>query len=117
MLSDNFSRKEFRCKCGVCDQVAVDYELLAVLEDLRAHFSSPVTITSGNRCPTHNRREGGSEGSKHLLSIASDIRVKGISAKRVYEYLDGAYPNKYGMGLYPSWVHIDVRPERARWWV
>lgn len=109
-----FSREEMACKCG-CKFNTVDYELAMVLDTLREFFNTPVTITSGCRCVDHNKAVGGSPNSKHLLGIAADIKVKGVSPKEVYEYLDTKYTTKYGIGLYSSWVHIDVRKHRARW--
>ena len=114
IVSDYFSRSEFSCKCG-CDTSGVDVELLNVLEDLRIYFDSPVEITSGNRCIEHNKKIGGSKRSKHTKGIAADVKVKGIPSKEVYTYLDSIYPDTYGIGLYNSWVHIDMRDRRARW--
>lgn len=113
-VSEYFSRKEFACKCG-CGFDAVDIELLSVLEDLRWHFSAPITITSGCRCAYYNEQVGGALNSKHVHAKAADIQVSGVDPKSVWGYLVGKYPFKYGIGLYNSWVHIDVRKEKARW--
>lgn len=114
-MSPHFKRSEFKCKCGQCDHEAVDHELIVVLEDLRTWFDEAVTISSGNRCPDHNDAVGGAPNSKHLYSLAADVWVKNVTPAQVYEYLDKKYPNKYGIGLYNAWVHIDVRDQRARW--
>lgn len=111
---ENFKRKEFACKCG-CGFSTVDYMLAKVLDDLRNHFDKPVIVTSGCRCETHNKTVGGATQSTHLFGIAGDIKVKGIAPKEVYKYLDKKYPDTFGIGLYISWVHIDVRFKKARW--
>jgi len=113
-ISDNFNRKEFECKCG-CGKSAVDVELITILELVRLYFGAPVYINSGNRCERHNAQEGGSEYSQHLYSKAADIRVLGVEAEKVYDFLDNQFKDKYGVGLYPGRIHIDVRPHRARW--
>lgn len=113
-LSRNFSRKEFACKCG-CGFSTVDYELLNVLELVRNHFNSSVTINSASRCSEHNEDIGGSYGSKHKKGIAADIVVKDVDPGKVYRFLDGYAPNKYGIGKYKTFTHIDVRPNKARW--
>lgn len=110
----HFLRSEFACKCG-CGFAAVDVKLIKVLTDVREHFGVPVTITSGCRCESHNRKVGGSEGSFHLKGMAADILVKGVPPGDVHEYLDDSHPHKFGIGLYVGWVHIDVRPTKARW--
>ena len=110
----HFTRAEFMCKCG-CGFQTVDAELLAVLEDLRDMYQRPVRINSGCRCPQWNKQVGGEEGSEHLRGTAADIAIEGVATSGIYNYLIGQYPGKYGIGLYPTWVHIDVRQRMARW--
>jgi uncharacterized protein YcbK (DUF882 family) len=109
-----FKREEFACKCG-CGFDDIDEELVDVLDDLREHFGQPVTITSGCRCSKHNKAVGGEPKSKHMEGIAADIKVRNVNPNIVYSWLDNKYPNKYGLGLYKSWVHVDTRRQRARW--
>jgi uncharacterized protein YcbK (DUF882 family) len=93
----------------------MDVELLGVLERIRWHFNSPITITSGCRCESHNKRVGGAENSMHTKGLAADIKVKGAAPDMVYGFLNKTYPDKYGIGLYNNWTHIDVRKNKARW--
>lgn len=113
--SKHFKRLEFACNCG-CGFDVVDVELLEVLEDLRKHFGSPVHINSACRCETHNRNEGGTPKSQHLLGKACDITVEGVRAVDVHAYLDNKYPTTYGLGSYTNFTHIDVRSSIARWY-
>jgi len=114
-LSEHFSRSEFACKCG-CGLDTVDYELIIVLEGVSKHFdNSPITVNSGCRCEEHNKSEGGWLRSKHLNCRAADIRVKGVSPDKVHAYLTIKYPNKYGIGKYDTFTHIDTRSGRGRW--
>jgi len=113
----HFSRKEFECKCG-CGFAAMDSELLEVLEDVREHFGSPIIITSGCRCPSHNAQVGGMPNSFHTKGMACDFKVKSLGENQdtVADYLEAKYPNKYGIGRYIGRTHIDVRPNGpARW--
>ncbi len=114
MINKYFSRDEFACKCG-CGFAAVDVDLLAVLTDLRGHFAKPVKINSACRCPAHNKAVGGEDKSQHLHGMAADFVVAGVSPAKVYQYLTGQYPYQYGLGLYKTWVHADVRAVKARW--
>ena len=114
MKSKYFRRKEFECSCG-CGFNTVDVDLLDVVEDVREHFDTPVTINSACRCVSHNHSVGGSAKSKHLLGIAADIVVLDVSPERVYNYLDNKYPNSKGLGSYSNFTHIDVRDTKARW--
>ena len=93
---------------------AVDHTLVEELEKIRSHYGEPITITSGNRCPAHNNAVGGKIHSKHLLSIAADFKVKNVFAKEVYKLLDSWHPYRFGVILYPTWVHFDVRNTKYR---
>lgn len=112
-LSEHFTSEEFACKCG-CGFNMVDPELIAVLEDVRSFFGVPVHINSGCRCKKHNEKEGGAKDSKHTYGLAADIVVKDTLPEKVYVYLDNKYPKKYGLGLYKTWTHVDVRTVRWR---
>lgn len=114
MISEHFVRKEFACP-DQCGFDAVDVELLAVLEDIRFAFDKPLIINSACRCAQHNAKIGGSPKSQHLLGKAADIRVEGFTPEKVYNYLLKIYPNKFGLGLYDTWVHVDVREGQSRW--
>lgn len=114
MLNKYFKRSEFACRCG-CGTSTVDAELLEVITDVREHFGKPVIINSGHRCAAHNAKVGGAKNSVHLTGKAADIRIKGVTPVAVYDYLINKYQDKYGMGLYVSFTHIDVRDGKARW--
>lgn len=113
MNTKHFKVKEFACRC--CGEVKPCSELIAVCELVRLRFGQPVTISSGYRCPSHNEKVGGAPKSKHMEGIAADIKVRNTKPETVYEFLHETFPTSYGVGLYKSWVHIDVRPTAARW--
>jgi len=113
-LSENFDRSEFACK-DKCGFSTVDVELLCVLELVRYHFNSPVTINSACRCEKHNAEIGGTPNSKHMLGIAADIVVKDVSPQKVYDFICNHAPDKYGIGNYKTFTHIDVRKMCGRW--
>ena len=117
-LSKHFSRHEFACSCpNDCGADVVDIELITVLENLRTHFNSPITINSGHRCIEHNIRVGGSLTSQHLTGRAADIVVKDVPPHEVATYLRATYPDTYGIGEYDEqgFVHFDCRKTKARW--
>jgi len=114
MVSAHFSREEFACSCG-CGFDTVDTELLTLLEVIRQYFDMPVTVTSGCRCPHKNEQVGGSHKSRHLTGRAADIKVEGVGADVVQDFIDRTWPDEYGMGRYEGWTHIDSRSGKARW--
>jgi len=111
-----FKRYEFACSCGKCDCDTVDAELLIVLVHLRVKMG-PIIIDSGHRCPAHNASDavGGAPDSQHLLGKAADIKARNYTPAEVQGYLLGEYPDRYGIGIYETFTHIDVRNEKGRW--
>lgn len=124
MLSDHFRRYEFACK-GCRDKQScpyghnygaglaqVDAGLLNVIEDARKHFGKPITITSGHRCEQHNRSQGGTKRSQHLIGNAVDITVRDRSPAVVYIYFNLFW--RGGLGRYRNFTHIDIRGKKVR---
>lgn len=114
-LSANFSRREFRCRCG-CGLDTPDPALVTGLQALRDALSKPVTVTSGCRCPKHNTAEGGARRSMHVAGKAADIKVAGMTARQLYEAAR-RIPQLRGFGVDDArgFLHVDVRAVTARW--
>ena len=113
-LSANFKVKEFACKDG-SDYILIDAELVAVLQNIRNHFGKSVIINSAYRNINYNKKVGGVSNSQHVKGTAADIVVKEIKPEEVARYVEYIMPNKGGIGLYSSFVHVDVRAKRSRW--
>lgn len=116
-LSEHFKVKEFACKDG-SDKILIDVNLILLLEDIREYFSTPITITSGYRTESYNRKVSNSTTSQHCFGKACDIKVSGISPISVAllcEY--NLMKNKGGIGLYigQGFTHIDTREKMTRW--
>lgn len=111
-LGPHFVLNEFASGDGA-DIVLVHPCLVGLLEVIRAHFDKPVIINSGYRTPAHNQNVGGSSGSKHMLGLAADIRLPGISPEEVARYADNEL-KAGGVGRYSSFTHVDVANYR-RW--
>lgn len=121
-LSPNFSSKEFACRH--CKLVHVDPALVDGLQALSDktfelyNKRMAVHILSAYRCIQHNRKIGGSQNSLHTMGKAADIQIDGLTveqtlkiAEMIPEFANG------GIGIYPQehFVHVDVRPVKARW--
>ena len=119
-LSRNFSRSEFACKGTNCcgHSAPIQPELISALQALRDQLNLPLSITSGFRCNRHNESVGGATRSFHTLGMAADVACPdGLTAEDLAQAAEtiSAF-QQGGIGIYPSWVHLDVRTTgKARW--
>ena len=115
-LSTNFTVKEFACKDG-SDAVLVAPRLVMVLQSIRSHFGTAVTINSGYRTPKYNAKVGGVAHSQHCYGTAADITVRGQTPAEVAAYARELMPDWGGVGVYSQkgFTHIDTREVRADW--
>ena len=117
--SAHFKLSEFKCKDGTA--VPEKYyencqRLMNKLEEVRtACGNRPITINSGYRTPSYNKKVDGAPKSQHLYAAAADIRVAGMSAAEVYKICDKIIGDQGGVGKYSNFTHLDVRKYRARW--
>lgn len=111
-ISKNFKLSEFICKEGK-REVKLDMELVLLLQALRERISKPISVVSGYRSTAYNKKVGGARRSQHLYGKAADIKVKGMSPLEVAKVADEVGFD--GIGVYPHWIHVDVRGYKARW--
>jgi len=142
MDSRYFSVEDFDCHSG--EPVPVELRprieaLMAMLDVIRDAWGGPLMVVSGYRSPAFNqalaeasaKRNGGVSGvakdSQHVQGRAADIRPTNATTERVARLHDlilslftrGALPTLGGLGIYPRWVHVDIREKvnghLARW--
>lgn len=121
-LSEHFNREEFDCNDGsivphsLMQNLSV---LVANLEVLRNHLEEPIRVNSGYRTVKYNKSIGGAPNSQHLLAKAADIAVKSKTPKQLAAIIEKLITQKKvkfgGIGIYPGFIHVDVRKNKARW--
>lgn len=84
-------------------------------ERIRAAVGAPILILSAYRTPEHNRAIGGARESQHVQGRALDLRPPtGVTLAQFYALIRGIALCEdsaiYGLGRYPAFVHIDLRP-------
>ena len=84
----------------------------------RSRPANPLPPPGVSRSNRHNKAVGGAEQSFHTLGMAADVSCPaGVSpeelaviAEEIPLFREG------GIGVYASWVHLDVRQSgKARW--
>jgi uncharacterized protein YcbK (DUF882 family) len=121
-LSTNFALSEFASADGKApsEQVLKNLtELAKNLEVLRSHLKLPIRVTSGFRSKEHNAKIGGALNSFHVLGMAADIQVKGLTPVQVAHAIEllikEGKMKEGGIGIYKTWTHYDCRNTKARW--
>lgn len=121
-LTANFHIREFMCKDGteVPLELVLNVQKLALqLQILRDHLAEPIHINSAYRTATYNKKIGGKPKSQHLTASAADITVKSKTPKQmaiIVEKLIAEKKLKFGgIGVYPGFIHVDIRKGKARW--
>jgi len=106
-LSPHFRAAEFRCPC--CGVTVIAEEVIEALEVLREFLGQPIRVTSGYRCPRHNREVGGAPTSLHMAGAAVDVIVPGWENRGVAE--QAALAGFKGIIVYETHVHLDLRAD------
>ena len=113
-ITDHFRVYEFACSDG-SDVVFVSQALVDILEAIRVHFGRPVTVTSGYRTVSYNASiKNSSKKSQHCNGLAADIQVEGHTPLEVYNYTCSLLGDHGGVGIYNTFVHVDVRASKSR---
>lgn len=121
-LTKNFQLSEFACHDGtpVPDELLDNVKLLAQnLQVLRDDIGESITILSGYRSKEWNKKVGGKKNSMHMKAMAGDLTTKSFTPKQLHAKIEKLISTgkmkQGGLGLYPGFVHYDVRGEKARW--
>jgi len=83
------------------------------LEYLRVKWGRPITVTSGYRCPDHNRSVGGAKGSQHVKGNAADLCTQNLSLEERDAFLALCKQVFINAIAGPGFVHCDEGPKRS----
>jgi uncharacterized protein YcbK (DUF882 family) len=121
-LTDNFHLQEFSCNDGtpVPPELMQNVIRLATnLQVLRNHLGERISINSAYRHANYNKKIGGAPDSMHLRAMAADITTKSKTPKQLKAIIERLIKAKKvnfgGIGLYPGFVHVDIRQGHSRW--
>lgn len=121
-VTKNFNLNEFNSKCGRQMPENIKKNIIEIIHNLqviRDEVKVPISITSGYRSPEHNAKVKGAKDSQHVKGTAVDFKVHGLKPKEVALIVERLIKEgkikQGGIGIYPSWVHYDIRGVKARW--
>tara|TARA_R110000764_G_scaffold90806_1_gene173272 strand:+ start:177 stop:560 length:384 start_codon:yes stop_codon:yes gene_type:complete len=121
-MTKNFSKEEFDCNDGSEMPINIYHNMVKVanqLQILRNYLGKPIQINSAWRSEEYNASIGGVKDSQHIMGRAADIVVRDLTSTEVYntieELIEKGDMLQGGLGLYDTFVHYDIRGERARW--
>ena len=115
-LSPHFNAREFRCSCGKSHETLLASELVDKLETLYTALNcSKIIVTSGYRCPEHDKAVGGTSSGQHTKGTAADVCCYGqdgqpISSKTVCcTAQDLGFGGSANITSSYQYTHLDVR--------
>lgn len=121
-LSPHFNAREFRCSCGKSHETLLASELFDKLEQLYSTLNcSKIIVTSGYRCPEHDKAVGGTSSGQHTKGTAADVCCYGqdgqpISSKTVCcKAQDLGFTGIANITNSYQYTHLDVRAS-GRWY-
>ena len=121
-LSPHFNVMEFRCQCGGNHETLISSELIEKLEALYATLNcSKIIVTSGYRCPEHDKAVGGTSSGQHTKGTAADVCCYGqdgqpISSKTVCcKAQDLGFTGIANITSSYQYTHLDVRTS-GKWY-
>lgn len=131
MKSAYFTIDEFRCHSGESypEEWANDrlQSLCDVLDAIRSAWGGPLHVVCGYRTHEYNARlaaksSGVAQNSQHVQGRAADVRPRDptpMNVKRLHDLVKGMHsrgelPKMGGLGVYPGWIHVDVRAHQPR---
>ncbi len=121
-LSPHFNVREFRCQCGQPHETLIASELVDKLESLYTALNcSKIIVTSGYRCPEHDKAVGGTSSGQHTKGTAADVCCYGqdgqpISSKTVCcKAQDLGFTGIANITSSYQYTHLDVRTS-GKWY-
>lgn len=125
-VSPNFNLyydRKLACPCCHLLPITIRFcNHMTLLQELRDAVGFAIRVNSGYRCPKHNKAVGGAMpdpkigkvGSQHLIFATDITPVSGSlgDLERMWKWSNTHFT---GVGLYKTFIHVDLREVAARW--
>ena len=110
-ISHNFSRKDFSCKCGKCqNEFRISLTIVGIVEHLKGKFKKRVNILQGYICEEQAKELYGNNKDYHHFGKAVDISITDVPIKDIFKEVE-SMEEITGIGFSPAdnYIHIDIR--------
>ena len=122
-IAPYLNESEYCCKC--CKGLPVDFYdredeaeigapylmLFKYFYNIREAWGKPIPVSSGYRCPKHNKAAGGHPYSIHLFGLALDLDCKDVKEVSKMALLIKQIASNLRIGIYKrsgTFIHVDV---------
>jgi len=96
------------------DRTRVDPAIKTIADRMARSLGTTITVNSGYRDRNYNASVGGASSSKHMYGKAMDLAYIGSNTADRQRMLVAAIESgAQGIGLYNSFMHIDLGPKRT----
>lgn len=86
------------------------------LVKVSARMSKTFTINSAYRSPQYNQRIDGAKNSYHMHRKAIDVSTRGFTVAEREQFIRYCSEEGFnGIGVYGTFIHVDIRPNRVYW--
>ena len=111
---DDFDYYEFACKCGRCGVSGrnMKLDIVIALQVVRTLLNRPLVVTSGMRCPAHNKAVGGKDDSEHLTGEGADVEV--LNSRDRYELFKLLVVNFDRIGIGDTFIHVGISKTKTQ---
>ncbi len=115
-ISEHFSRRDFVCRCGKCDEsIRLSLGLVGGLELLRSKARNRVNIVKGYECPESSENSSKFKRNFHTIGVAADVTVDKKDLREVFLLAEEVPEfNGVGLDLTSAHVHVDTRKDKKR---
>ena len=108
-----FQIREFACKH--CGEAKMDSKFLKMIDNAREIAGLPFHITSGYRCPVHNKNVG-STSTNHVKGLAADITCRaGPTRLKIVEAMLAVGFKR--IGIHKNFIHCDINEGPESIWL
>jgi hypothetical protein len=119
-LTANFDKRDFQCRCPTCAadglRPATKISVVEAVQRIRDAIGSPLVVSRGVSCASHNEDIGGAKDSRHLPEHADAVDIVTFDSAHAAMIVMAAIKDQtFTTFLVEAHhIHLDARPGPRR---